>query len=142
MDARTPSNDQTTDTELVSLTADIVSAYVTNNTVVSGDLPKLIEQTFEALKHADEKNAQPIQDKLTPAVSIKKSVSDDHITCLECGKKFKSIKRHLNTHHNMDPDEYRAKWGLSHDYPMVAPNYSAARAKMAKKIGLGQKRKR
>ena len=127
--------------ELVELTVDIVSAYVSNNAVVSADLPNLIDQTFIALQQAAAKGSQPIQDELNPAISIKKSVTPDHIVCLEDGKKFKSLKRHLRTSYNLTPEEYRDKWSLPYDYPMVAPNYAAQRSAMAKKIGLGRKRK-
>jgi predicted transcriptional regulator len=126
---------------LVELTADIVSAYVSNNTVVSGDLPILINDTYDALSKAAAKASQPIVEELNPAVPIKKSVTPDHIVCLEDGKKFKSLKRHLRTHYNLTPEEYRDKWNLPHDYPMVAPNYAAARSALAKKMGLGQRRK-
>lgn len=127
--------------ELVELTADIVSAYVTKNVVVADQMPKLIEQTFDALKGIKIKEAQPHQAELEPAVSVKKSVTPDEIICLECGKKFKSLKRHLRTDHDLTPDEYREKWKLAHDYPMVAPTYAAARSRLAKKMGLGRKDK-
>lgn len=126
---------------LVELTADIVSAYVSNNAVVAGDLPNLINETYDALSKAAAKAAQPATEELNPAVPIKKSVTPDYIICLEDGKKFKSLKRHLRTHYNQSPEEYREKWGLPHDYPMVAPNYAAARSALAKKMGLGQRRK-
>lgn len=126
---------------LVELTADIVSAYVSNNAVVSSDLPTLINETYDALSKAAAKATQPITEELNPAVSVKKSVMPDYIICLEDGKKFKSLKRHLRTHYNLSPEEYREKWGLPHDYPMVAPNYAAARSALAKKMGLGQRRK-
>ena len=127
--------------ELVELTVDIVSAYVSNNSVVSADLPDLIDQTFSALREAAEKEVQPAKDVLDPAVPIKKSVTPDAITCLECGKKFKSLKRHIRTDHDLTPDEYREKWGLPYDYPIVARNYAAARSALARKFGLGQKLK-
>ena len=126
---------------LVDLTADIVSAYVSNNAVVSGDLPSLINETYDALSKAAAKAAQPLTEELNPAVPIKKSVTLDYIVCLEDGKKFKSLKRHLRTHYELTPEEYRDKWNLPHDYPMVAPNYAAARSALAKKMGLGQRRK-
>lgn len=126
---------------LVELTADIVSAYVSNNTVVSSDLPTLINETYDALSKAAAKAAQPLTEELNPAVPVKKSVTPDYIVCLEDGKKFKSLKRHLRTHYDLSPEEYREKWGLPHDYPMVAPNYAAARSALAKKMGLGQRRK-
>ncbi len=126
---------------LVELTADIVSAYVTNNAVVSGDLPSLINDTFDALSKAAAKASQPLTEELNPAVPVKKSIMPDYIVCLEDGKKFKSLKRHLRTHYDLTPEEYRDKWNLPHDYPMVAPNYAAARSALAKKMGLGQRRK-
>lgn len=127
--------------DLVELAADIVSAYVSNNTVVAGDLPGIISETFDALRKASSRAAEPAQEELKPSVPIKKSVTPDYIVCLEDGKKFKSLKRHLRTHYNLTPEEYRDKWGLPHDYPMVAPNYAAARSALAKKMGLGQRRK-
>ena len=126
---------------LVELTADIVSAYVTNNAVVAGDLPSLINDTYDALSEAATKASQPLTEELNPAVPIKKSVMPDYIICLEDGKKFKSLKRHLRTHYELTPEEYRDKWNLPYDYPMVAPNYAAARSALAKKMGLGQRRK-
>ena len=133
--------DATEDTELVELTADIVSTYVSHNTVVAGELPGLIDQVSTALGKAAAKAALPIKEELKPAVSIKRSVTPDAIICLECGKSFKSIKRHLRQHHDLTPNEYREKWNLGHDYPMVAPNYAKARSKLAKQIGLGRKRR-
>ena len=127
--------------ELVEITVDIVSAYVSNNAVVASDLPSLIDQTFSALQQAASKGSQPLKEELNPAVSIKKSVTPDAITCLECGKNFKSLKRHIRTDYTLTPDEYRAKWGLPYNYPMVAPNYAAARSALAKKMGLGRKGK-
>ncbi|MER9850050.1 MucR family transcriptional regulator [Mesorhizobium sp. M0106] len=126
---------------LIELTADVVSAYVSNNPVPVGDLPALIGQVHAALKGtaAGVTAQRPVA--LTPAVPIRKSVTPDYIISLEDGKKFKSLKRHLSTHHGLTPDEYRAKWGLSADYPMVAPNYSAARSTLAKTMGLGRKPK-
>ncbi len=126
---------------LVELTADIVSAYVSNNTLVPTDLPGMIDDIYEALNRAALKAALPVKEELKPAVSIKKSITPDYIICLEDGKKFKSLKRHLRTHYDLSPEEYRDKWGLPHDYPMVAPNYAAARSQLAKKMGLGQRRK-
>ncbi len=126
---------------LVELTADIVSAYVSNNAVVSADLPTLINETYDALSKAAAKASQPVTEELNPAVPIKKSIMPDYIVCLEDGKKFKSLKRHLRTHYELTPEEYREKWSLPHDYPMVAPNYAAARSALAKKMGLGQRRK-
>ncbi len=127
--------------ELVELTTTIVSAYVSNNTVVAGDLPNIINDVHDALSRAIVSATQPPVEELKPAVSIKRSVTPDYIICLEDGKQFKSLKRHLRTHYNLSPEEYREKWGLPHDYPMVAPNYAEARSKLAKKMGLGQRRK-
>jgi predicted transcriptional regulator len=126
--------------DLVELTKDIVSAYVSNNAVVSADLPELIDQTFNALKQSAAKEFQPLKGELNPAVPIKKSVTPDYIICLEDGKQFKSLKRHLRTYYDLTPEEYREKWNLPYDYPMVAPNYAARRSALAKKIGLGRKR--
>lgn len=127
--------------ELVELTADVVSAYVSNNNVVATDLPTVINDVYDALSRASAKALQPLKEEFKPAVAIKKSVMPDYIICLEDGKKFKSLKRHLRTHYDLTPEEYREKWGLPHDYPMVAPNYAAARSALAKKMGLGQRRR-
>ncbi len=128
--------------ELVELTARIVSAFVSNNTVVAGELPQLINETHAALSRASGKIALPEREDSKPKVPVKKSVMPDHIVCLEDGKKFKSLKRHLRTHYNLSPEEYREKWGLPHDYPMVAPNYARARSDLAKKMGLGTRREK
>lgn len=128
-------------TELVELTAEIVSAYVSKNSVPATDLPGLINDVHDALSRASGRvGILPDRDELKPAVAIKKSVTPDYIVCLEDGKKFKSLKRHLRTHYKLSPDEYRAKWHLPADYPMVAPNYAAARSQLAKKMGLGTRR--
>lgn len=127
--------------DVVQHTAEVVSAYVSNNTVSAGDLPGLIQAVQQSLLQAATTPLEAPKEKLEPAVTIRKSVTPDAIICLEDGKAFKSLKRHLQTHHDMTPQEYRERWNLSPDYPMVAPNYAAARSEMAKKIGLGQKRK-
>ncbi len=124
--------------ELLALTSDIVAAHASNNAVPSGDLPSLIETVFGTLKKLNEPAQEPVVE-LKPAVSVKRSVTDDYIICLEDGKKLKMLKRHLKTAYDMSPEEYRAKWGLPHDYPMVAPSYAAKRQELAKKIGLGRK---
>ena len=129
-------------TNLIDLTADIVSAYVSNNTVAATDLSGLISEVYGALEKTSTGTVEPPAEAPKPAVSIKKSVTPDYIICLEDGKKFKSLKRHLRTHYNLSPEEYREKWGLASDYPMVAPNYAAARSELAKKMGLGQQRRR
>ena len=126
--------------ELIGLTAQIVSAYVSKNALASGDLPSLIGDVHQALVRASGNLEFSNRDELKPAVPVKKSVTPDYIVCLEDGKKFKSLKRHLRTHYKMSPEEYRAKWQLPHDYPMVAPNYAAARSQLAKKMGLGTRR--
>lgn len=128
--------------ELVELTADIVAAYVGNNPVASADLPGLIKEVHVAVYTAAVSGAEEAAPPLKPAVSIRKSITPDHIICLEDGKKFKSLKRHLRTHYDLTPEQYRAKWGLARDYPMVAPNYAAARSTLAKQMGLGQKGRR
>jgi predicted transcriptional regulator len=124
--------------EILALMTEIVSAHVANNAVTGNDVPDLIQSVFNKLNElATGEEASPVE--LTPAVPIKKSVTDDYIICLEDGKKLKMLKRHLMTAYNMTPEEYRAKWGLKPDYPMVAPNYAAKRQELAKKIGLGRK---
>jgi predicted transcriptional regulator len=123
----------------IELTADIVSAYVSKNPVPAADLAALISQVHVALANISGDHKQQDAEPLKPAVPVKKSVSENYIVCLEDGKKFKSLKRHLATHHNLTPEEYRAKWGLSADYPMVAPAYAASRSVLAKQMGLGRK---
>src|SRR5215211_3728370 len=130
----------TQDTNLVALATDIVSAYVSNHNVPTGDLASLIRDVHTALQQSASGGSEPEPEPLTPAVSVEKSVQPDYIVCLEDGKKFKSLKRHLRTDHNLSPEEYRARWGLSRDYPMVAPNYAASRSEMAKKMGFGRGR--
>jgi len=124
----------------IELAAEIVSAYVSNNSVAPADLPVLINEIHGALARISTGVSEPIAEALKPAVPVKKSVTSDFIICLEDGKKFKSLKRHLRTQYDMSPEEYREKWGLPSDYPMVAPNYAAARSELAKKMGLGQQR--
>ena len=124
---------------VAQLTAEIVSAFVTNNKVEQGELSNLIEKVHLALVKAPATAAEPEKPNLVPAVPIKKSVAPDYIISLEDGKKFKSLKRHLMSSYNLTPEEYRAKWGLPRDYPMVAPNYAKARSDLAKKMGLGRK---
>jgi predicted transcriptional regulator len=126
----------------IELTADIVSAYVSHNAVTPGDIPALINQVHAALTRIGGGHTDVSVEQLKPAVAVKRSVTPDHIVCLEDGKKFKSLKRHLRTQYNMTPEQYREKWNLPLDYPMVAPNYAAARSELAKQMGLGQQRKR
>ena len=125
--------------EIIEMTADIVAAYVSNNSVSSADLPAVIQQVHRALAGVmDGAAAQEPAPPATPAVSIKKSITPDYLICLEDGRKFKSLKRHLRTKYDMSPEQYRAKWNLPKDYPMVAPNYAQARSALAKQMGLGQ----
>jgi predicted transcriptional regulator len=130
---------ETTET-LITLTADIVSAHVSNNNVTVTDLPLLIKNVHGALANRGEAPVEP-EVKQEPAVSIRSSVKPDYIVCLEDGKKLKMLKRHLMTRYQMTPDQYRAKWGLPADYPMVAPNYAEQRRDLAKRIGLGTRRR-
>lgn len=128
--------------DLIELAAEIVSAYVSNNSVPASDLASLINEVYTALTRVGTPIIEAAAEPLKPAVSVKKSVNNDYIICLEDGKKFKSLKRHLRTQYNMSPEQYREKWGLPADYPMVAPNYAAARSRLAKEMGLGQQRRR
>ena len=127
------------DSDLIDLSTDIVCAYVSRNALSTGDLPKLISDVHNALRALQSGGIAEPAEELRPAVPVKKSISADYLVCLEDGKKFKSLKRHLRTHYNLSPEEYRAKWGLPADYPMVAPNYSATRSRLAKDNGLGRK---
>lgn len=135
-------SESSADGNFIGLTAEIVSAYVSNNTVSAGDIPALINQVHAALARVSGKSGDAPAEPLKPAVSLKKSITPEYIVCLEDGKKFKSLKRHLRTQYNMTPEQYRDKWGLGADYPMVAPNYAAARSQLAKQMGLGQQRRR
>ena len=126
---------------LIELTPVVVAAYVSNNRVPVSELPNLIADIHAALGRVGSAVEQTPVDKQKPAVNPKRSVHDDYIVCLEDGKKFKSLKRHLMTHYNLTPDQYREKWNLDTSYPMVAPNYAAARSQLAKKMGLGRKAK-
>lgn len=126
----------------IALTANIVSAYVSNNTVAAGDIPALINQVHSALSRVSAQQPVSLSEPAKPAVPVKRSVTPEYIVCLEDGKKFKSLKRHLRTQYNMTPEQYREKWGLPPDYPMVAPKYAQARSELAKQMGLGQQRQR
>lgn len=123
---------------LITLTSDIVAAHVSNNNVDGEELPSLITNVYGALAALGQ-DQDPVEERPEPAVSVRASVKKDYIVCLEDGKKFKMLKRHLMTEYNMTPDEYRARWDLPSDYPMVAPSYSETRRDLAKKIGLGRK---
>lgn len=128
--------------EILGLTADIVAAYVSNNSIRAAELPSMISQIYGQLSTLSVQGVdiEVITEPLVPAISISKSVSDNEITCLECGKRFKSLKRHLMSNHNLSPEEYRAKWELPTTYPMVATAYSITRSKLAKTIGIGRKK--
>ena len=125
-------------TELLTLTADIAAAYVSNNTVQASDVPAVIQTIYRALAGVGSTAVAPAPEPQKPAVPIKKSITPDFLISLEDGKKYKSLKRHLRTQYNMSPEDYRAKWGLPKDYPMVAPNYAASRSALAKSMGLGR----
>ena len=125
-------------TQLLDMTVDIVSAYVGNNNVQATDVPALISSIHAALTQLSTGVAEVEPEIKEPAVPVRKSITPDYLICLEDGRKFKSLKRHLRTKYNMSPEEYRAKWGLAKDYPMVAPNYAKARSELAKQMGLGQ----
>ena len=126
----------------IELTASIVSAYVSNNPVPAAELSALIGQVHTALTRVSSGHGESPGDWHKPAIPVKKSITSDYIICLEDGKKFKSLKRHLRTRYKLTPEQYREKWGLGSDYPMVAPNYAAARSRLAKQMGLGQQRPR
>ena len=124
----------------IDLTANIVSAYLSNNPTPASEIPNLISQIHAALLRVSSGRSEAPAEPPKPAVSLKKSINPDFLVCLEDGKRFKSLKRHLRTQYNMTPEQYRDKWGLPPDYPMVAPNYAVARSQLAKKMGLGQQR--
>jgi predicted transcriptional regulator len=132
----------TTGKNFIDLTATIVSAYVSNNPMPASDIPALIGQIHAALLRVSTGRAELPLEPAKPAVPVKKSMTADYLICLEDGKRFKSLKRHLRTQYSMTPEQYRDKWGLPPDYPMVAPNYAVARSQLAKKMGLGQQRRR
>lgn len=134
--------DSSASPELVTITAKIVAAYVSNNPIASSELPGLIAETHAALSRAAGRSVPAEREETKPKIAVKKSVMPDFIICLEDGKKFKSLKRHLRTHYNLSPEEYRDKWSLPPDYPMVAPNYATARSQLAKKMGLGTRREK
>jgi len=135
------SEDQLDRSELLALTSEIVSSHVSNNAVNQNDLTIMIQTVFTTLEGLSGPKEEPVEE-LKPAVSIKRSVTDEYIVCLEDGKKLKMLKRHLKTSYDLTPEEYRARWGLASDYPMVAPAYARKRQELAKKIGLGRKRKK
>jgi predicted transcriptional regulator len=124
--------------ELLRMTADVVAAYVSNNTLPTAQLAEVINAVYQSLKGLEGPIAEPVPEPAKPAVPIRKSITPDYLICLEDGKKLKMLKRHLRSTYNMTPDEYRTRWGLAPDYPMVAPNYAEQRSAFAKKIGLGR----
>ncbi|ABQ35162.1 MAG: MucR family transcriptional regulator [Bradyrhizobium sp.] len=124
----------------IDLTADIVSAYLSNNPTPAAEIPSLISQVHAALTRVAAGRSEPAPEPARPAVPVKKSIHPDYLVCLEDGKRFKSLRRHLRTQYNMTPEQYRDKWNLPPDYPMVAPNYAVTRSQLAKKMGLGQQR--
>jgi predicted transcriptional regulator len=126
----------------IGLTAGIVAAYVSNNSLQTTEIPALINRVHAALARVSSGRGEHSADATNPAVALKKSITANYIVCLEDGKKFKTLKRHLRSQYNMTPEQYRAKWGLAADYPMVAPNYAVVRSQLAKQIGLGQQRQR
>jgi len=136
------SDDKAAHSELLSLTADIVASHVSNNSVAIGDLPNLIQQVYATLAGIGQPKAEPVAVRPQPAVPVKKSITPEYLICLEDGKKLKMLKRHLKTAYDMSPEEYRARWDLPPDYPMVAPNYAEQRRDLAKKIGLGTARRK
>ena len=127
---------------LLALTSNIVASHVSNNTVPIADLPQLIQQVYAALSNVGQGSSVAIASRPQPAVPVKKSIAPEYIICLEDGKKLKMLKRHLKTQYNMTPEQYRDRWGLPQDYPMVAPNYAQQRSELAKKIGLGTTKRR
>ncbi len=133
-----PTAPKVADDELLRMTAEVVSAYVSNNTLATGQLGDVIQSVYNSLRVLEGQAAEPPAEPLKPAVPVRKSVTPEFLVCLEDGKKLKMLKRHLRSTYNLTPDEYRAKWGLAPDYPMVAPNYAAQRSEFAKKIGLGR----
>ncbi len=131
--------EQTANADLLGLTAEIVAAHVSNNPVALTDLPNLIQEVYRTLSNVGVPQAKPEPERPQPAVPVKKSITPGYLICLEDGKKLKMLKRHLQTSYNMTPEQYRERWGLSSDYPMVAPDYAKHRSSLAKKIGLGTK---
>lgn len=133
-----PAAPKTAEDELLRMTAEVVSAYVSNNTLATGQLADVIQAVYNSLRGLECGLSEPVAEPPKPAVPIRKSVTPDYLVCLEDGKKLKMLKRHLRSTYNLSPDEYRAKWGLPPDYPMVAPRYAEQRSEFAKKIGLGR----
>lgn len=139
MSLEIPSGAGSGDTTLIELTTRIISAYLANNTVKADDLPLLIQNVHQSLSGISPDGTKSAQE--TPAVPVQQSITEDHLICLEDGEKFKSLRRHLRSKYDMSPEEYREKWGLPYDYPMVAPSYARRRSMLAKQMGLGQSKK-
>jgi len=135
-------NDKQTAMEILELTSEVVCAYVSNNPLAASDVPNLVKEIHSTFDAVASGSAKAEAERPKPPVSIKKSLGHDYLICLEDGKKFKSLKRHLKTHYDLTPEQYREKWGLPADYPMVAPAYAEKRSQLAREMGLGQKRKR
>ena len=135
-------NNENDNTLLLEITSEVVSSYVSNNPISPADLPGFIREVHSTLSSVSGSGSAPAAEPQKPAVSIRKSLGHDYLICLEDGQKFKSLKRHLKSHYDLSPEEYRKKWGLPSDYPMVAPAYAERRSALAKEMGLGQKRKR
>jgi predicted transcriptional regulator len=133
-----PASPKTAEEELLRMTADVVAAYVSNNTLATGQLADIIHAVYNSLRGLESQVADAPAEPLKPAVPVRKSITPEYLVCLEDGKKLKMLKRHLRSTYSMTPDEYRAKWGLGPDYPMVAPKYAEQRSEFAKKIGLGR----
>ena len=137
-----PAAPKVAEDELLRMTAEVVSAYVSNNTLATGQLGDVIQSVYNSLRTLEGQAAEAPSEPLRPAVPVRKSVTPEYLICLEDGKKLKMLKRHLRSTYNLTPDEYRAKWGLPHDYPMIAPNYATKRSELAKSLGLGQQRRK
>ena len=137
----TENTEQVPAEEILRMTAEVVSAYLSNNLLPANQISEVIQTVHTSLNALGAGRTDSSVEPPKPAVPVKKSVTPEYIICLEDGKKFKSLKRHLRTHYDLSPEEYREKWGLPHDYPMVAPNYAAARSDLAKRMGLGQRRR-
>jgi predicted transcriptional regulator len=133
-----PAAPKTAEDDLLRMTAEVVSAYVSNNTLATGQLADVIQAVYNSLRGLESGPSEPVTEPLKPAVPIRKSVTPEYLVCLEDGKRLKMLKRHLRSTYNLSPDEYRTKWGLPPDYPMVAPRYAEQRSDFAKKIGLGR----
>jgi len=132
-------NNNNNNEHLLDLTAEVVASYVGQNTLPAAEVPSFISSVYSAMASLGQGTTEKTAEKPKPAVSIRKSITDDYLICLEDGKPFKSLKRHLRTHYNLSPEQYRERWGLPSDYPMVAPTYAKQRSKLAKKMGLGRK---